>query len=101
MCCARCACCAVPCGAVWCCGLLSFPFLHQLLIARPRPLTNSYSPQECLKACPHKSIEFRLRLPGVELWTSHKPLAAEICLMFMLLGSGERRCMRGAVPGEV
>ncbi|KAI3423796.1 hypothetical protein D9Q98_009634 [Chlorella vulgaris] len=42
---------------------------------------------ECLKACPHKSIEFRLRLPGVELWTSHKPMLAEVYLMFMLLGA--------------
>jgi hypothetical protein len=42
---------------------------------------------ECLKACPHRSIEFRLRLPGVELWTSHKPLLPEVCLMFMLLGA--------------
>jgi polyferredoxin len=42
---------------------------------------------ECLKACPHRSIEFRLRLPGVDLWTTHKPLAAEVCLMFMLLGT--------------
>jgi polyferredoxin len=46
---------------------------------------------ECLKACPHRSIEFRLRLPGVELWTSHKPLLPEVCLMFMLLGAGEAR----------
>ena len=35
-----------------------------------------------------RSIEFRLRLPGVDLWTTHKPLAAEVCLMFMLLGAG-------------
>lgn len=41
---------------------------------------------ECLKACPHRSIEFRLRLPGIDLWTTHKPMAAELCLMFMLLG---------------
>ncbi|PSC70095.1 ATPase AAA [Micractinium conductrix] len=41
---------------------------------------------ECLKACPHRSIEFRLRLPGVDLWTTHKPLTAEVWLMFMLLG---------------
>lgn len=37
---------------------------------------------------PRRSIEFRLRLPGVDLWTTHKPLAAEVCLMFMLLGGG-------------
>lgn len=43
---------------------------------------------ECLKACPHRSIEFRLRIPGVDLWAAgHKPLAAEAALQFMLLGS--------------
>ena len=43
---------------------------------------------ECLKACPHRSIEFRFRVPGADLWdASHTPLAAEVCLMFMLLGS--------------
>ena len=43
---------------------------------------------ECLKACPHRSIQVRLRVPGVDLWTGHKPLWAELCLMFMLLGAG-------------
>ena len=38
--------------------------------------------------CCCRSIEFRLRLPGVDLWTTHKPLGAEVCLMFMLLGAG-------------
>lgn len=43
---------------------------------------------ECLKACPHRSIEFRFRVPGADLWdSSHTPLAAEVCLMFMLLGA--------------
>ncbi|GAB4815576.1 hypothetical protein N2152v2_002622 [Parachlorella kessleri] len=42
---------------------------------------------ECLKACPHRSVEFRLRPPGVELWTSHKATPAEAALMFMLLGA--------------
>lgn len=44
----------------------------------------------------HRSIEFRLRLPGVDLWTTHKPLAAEVCLMFMLLGAGGHCCTSGA-----
>ena len=35
-----------------------------------------------------RSIEFRLRVPGVDLWTTHKPLEAEVWLMFMLLGAG-------------
>ncbi|KAK9803256.1 hypothetical protein WJX72_000197 [[Myrmecia] bisecta] len=42
---------------------------------------------ECVKACPHNSVKLRLRLPGVDLWTSHKPMAAELALMFMLLGA--------------
>ncbi|WP_421658481.1 sigma 54-interacting transcriptional regulator [Leptothermofonsia sp. ETS-13] len=41
----------------------------------------------CLKACPHRSVEFNLRPPGVELWTTHKPLAYEVCLMFLLFGA--------------
>ena len=40
----------------------------------------------CLPAC--RSIELRFRLPGVDLWTTHKPMGAEVCLMFMLLGAG-------------
>lgn len=41
----------------------------------------------CLKACPHGSVEFRLRPPGIDLWTNHKPMSAEVSLMFMLLGA--------------
>jgi polyferredoxin len=29
----------------------------------------------CLKACPHRSVEFNLRPPGIELWTTHTPRA--------------------------
>jgi beta-galactosidase/beta-glucuronidase len=37
---------------------------------------------------PHaRSIEFRLRLPGVDLWTTHKPAWYEVALQFMLLGA--------------
>lgn len=43
---------------------------------------------DCLKACPHTSVEFNLRPPGVDLWTTHKPTVSEIALMFMLLGGG-------------
>ncbi|KAK9840711.1 hypothetical protein WJX84_002965 [Apatococcus fuscideae] len=42
---------------------------------------------ECLKACPHGSVEFRLRPPGIDLWTSHTPSASELALQFMLLGA--------------
>jgi transcriptional regulator with AAA-type ATPase domain/NAD-dependent dihydropyrimidine dehydrogenase PreA subunit len=41
----------------------------------------------CLKACPHRSVEFNLRLPGIELWTTHQPRAYEVALMFLLLGA--------------
>jgi NAD-dependent dihydropyrimidine dehydrogenase PreA subunit len=40
----------------------------------------------CLKACPHRSVEFNLRPPGVELWTTHVPHSYEIALLFLLLG---------------
>ncbi len=40
----------------------------------------------CLKACPHRSVELNLRPPGIELWTTHKSTAAEVCLLFLLLG---------------
>lgn len=39
----------------------------------------------CLKACPHRSVEFNLRPPGIELWTSHKPRTYEVALLFLLL----------------
>lgn len=41
----------------------------------------------CLKACPHRSVEFNLRPPGIELWTTHQPRAYEVALMFLLLGA--------------
>ncbi|MBC1236117.1 sigma 54-interacting transcriptional regulator [Nostoc sp. 2RC] len=40
----------------------------------------------CLKACPHRSVEFNLRPPGIELWTSHAPRTYEVALLFLLLG---------------
>jgi hypothetical protein len=53
---------------------------HTVRLSRPvRPCS--------LKACPHRSIEVRLRLPGVDLWTSHKPTWYEVALQFMLLGA--------------
>lgn len=43
---------------------------------------------ECLKACPHRSIEFRLRVPAADLWGGlHVPIPAESALMYMLLGA--------------
>jgi transcriptional regulator with AAA-type ATPase domain/NAD-dependent dihydropyrimidine dehydrogenase PreA subunit len=40
----------------------------------------------CLKACPHRSVEFNLRPPGIELWTTHQPRPHEVALLFLLLG---------------
>ena len=43
---------------------------------------------ECLRACPHRSIEFRLRVPGADIFDhTHVPLQAEMCLMYMMLGN--------------
>ena len=39
----------------------------------------------CLKACPHRSVEFNLRPPGIELWTTHNPRSYEVALLFLLL----------------
>ncbi len=39
----------------------------------------------CLKACPHRSVEFNLRPPGIELWTTHNPRKSEVALLFLLL----------------
>jgi len=39
----------------------------------------------CLKACPHRSVEFNLRPPGVELWTTHTPRLYEVALLLLLL----------------
>ncbi|MEC4816040.1 MAG: sigma 54-interacting transcriptional regulator [Scytonema sp. PMC 1069.18] len=40
----------------------------------------------CLKACPHRSVEFNLRPPGIELWTTHIPRDYEVALLLLLLG---------------
>jgi transcriptional regulator with AAA-type ATPase domain/NAD-dependent dihydropyrimidine dehydrogenase PreA subunit len=40
----------------------------------------------CLKACPHRSVEFNLRPPGIELWTTHIPRDYEVGLLLLLLG---------------
>ncbi|MEL6928229.1 MAG: sigma 54-interacting transcriptional regulator [Cyanobacteria bacterium J06600_6] len=39
----------------------------------------------CMKACPHRSVEFNLRPPGIELWTTHTPHSYEVALLFLLL----------------
>ncbi|WP_017327284.1 sigma 54-interacting transcriptional regulator [Synechococcus sp. PCC 7336] len=40
----------------------------------------------CLKACPHRSVEFNLRPPGIELWTTHTARSPEVALLFLLFG---------------
>ncbi|MGR3278982.1 sigma 54-interacting transcriptional regulator [Acaryochloris marina NIES-2412] len=40
----------------------------------------------CLQACPHRSVEFNLRPPGIELWTTHTPRIYEAALLLLLLG---------------
>jgi transcriptional regulator with AAA-type ATPase domain/NAD-dependent dihydropyrimidine dehydrogenase PreA subunit len=40
----------------------------------------------CLKACPHRSVEFNLRPPGIELWTTHVPRSYEVALLLLMLG---------------
>lgn len=39
----------------------------------------------CLKACPHRSVEFNVRLPGIELWTTHTSRSYEVALLLLLL----------------
>lgn len=42
----------------------------------------------CEAACPHRSVEFRLRPPAADIWNfGHQESAAELWLMFMLLGA--------------
>jgi transcriptional regulator with AAA-type ATPase domain/NAD-dependent dihydropyrimidine dehydrogenase PreA subunit len=41
----------------------------------------------CLKACPHRSVEFNLRPSGIELWTTHVPRSYEVSLLLLLLGN--------------
>ena len=40
----------------------------------------------CLQACPHRSVEFNFRPPGIELWTTHTPRVYEAALLLLLLG---------------
>ena len=44
---------------------------------------------DCLRTCPHGSVELRLRPPAADILTptSHNATPAEVALMFMLLGS--------------
>ena len=43
---------------------------------------------ECLKACPHSSVEVRLRPPLADLWGQHKTSPEELALLLMLFGAG-------------
>ncbi|GLI58961.1 hypothetical protein VaNZ11_000745 [Volvox africanus] len=59
-------------------------YSHPAHLTDNRNCTNC---MECLKACPNGSVEFRLRLPGSDLWSGHTTSEAEVALMFILLGS--------------
>ena len=43
---------------------------------------------DCLKACPHSSVQFRIRPPLADLWGRHKPSSEELALLLMLFGAG-------------
>ncbi|KAG2494498.1 hypothetical protein HYH03_007267 [Edaphochlamys debaryana] len=59
-------------------------YSHPAQLADNRNCVNC---MECLKACPNGSVEFRLRLPGTDLWSGHTVSAMEVALMFMLQGA--------------
>lgn len=46
---------------------------------------------QCLKACPHRSVEFRFRPPAVDLWgpadARHQAVPHEAAMLMMLLGA--------------
>jgi transcriptional regulator with AAA-type ATPase domain/NAD-dependent dihydropyrimidine dehydrogenase PreA subunit len=47
----------------------------------------------CLKACPHRSVEFNLRPPAIELWTSHVPHSYEVALLLLLSNNVFLHCL--------
>ncbi|MDY6785888.1 MAG: cyclic nucleotide-binding domain-containing protein [Cyanobacteriota bacterium] len=47
----------------------------------------------CLKACPHRSVEFNVRPPGIELWTTHNARAYEVALLLLLLDVVFMHCL--------
>ncbi|PSC73341.1 ATPase AAA [Micractinium conductrix] len=60
------------------------------LHSRPAQLTDNKNCtlcMECLRACPHRSVEFRFRFPGADPWAGQKATAEEVALMWMLLGA--------------
>ena len=66
---------------------------HGAAVGAPPPPTHMCvhcmrPPASCPRAAPRRSVEFRWRLPGVDLWTTHKATSSELSLMFMLLGAG-------------
>lgn len=57
------------------------------LYSHPAQLTdnrNCVLCMDCMKACPHSSVELKLRVPGADLWDgAHTPVKAEhLCLCF-------------------
>lgn len=41
---------------------------------------------QCVKSCPHSAVEWRLRVPGRELWQLREPYAGESLLVLLLVG---------------
>lgn len=64
---------------------------------RPSPVAR---PLRAHQACPHGSVEFRLRLPGADLWSGHVASEGEVALMFMLLGAGGQWAGRQGACGQ-
>lgn len=60
------------------------------LYSHPAQLTDNRACvlcMECLRACPHKSVEVRLRPPAADIWGGHSESWPEALMMFMLLGA--------------
>jgi len=56
--------------------------------ADPFSFPSLLPPTSSKTACPHRSVEFRLRPPAADIWNfGHQESVAELCLMFMLLGA--------------
>lgn len=44
---------------------------------------------ECVKACPHGSVQLRLRPPLADLTPAHAGRPHELAMLLMLLGAGD------------
>lgn len=53
----------------------------------------------CVKACPNLSVEVHIRPLGEDLWNGHVGSAAEVALLFLLLGAPLAHHVRFLSPG--